>query len=81
MKIDITRKARKQFLKLSPNLKKQAEKQFNFLVKDFRYPSLNTKKYDEKNNIYQARINDDYRFYFNVENDVYMILLILKHPK
>lgn len=39
--------------------------------------SLRAKKYDEKNDLWQARVNDDWRFYFRM----YRIEEIRKHPK
>ena len=37
-------------------------KQLNFLVRNLHHPSLRAKKYDEANDRWQARINDDWRF-------------------
>jgi len=31
--------------------------------------------------IWQARVNDDYRFYFRIAGDEYRILRIIPHPK
>ena len=39
------------------------------------------KKYDEHRDIWQGRINRDYRFYFHIEEDTYYILGITKHLK
>ena len=40
-------------------------KQLNFLSRNLKHPSLHAKKYDEVNDVWQARINDDWRFYFS----------------
>jgi plasmid maintenance system killer protein len=37
-------------------------KQINFLIRDLAHPSLHAKKYDEAKDLWQARINDDWRF-------------------
>ena len=50
-------------------------------MKDLRYPSLKSKKYDEARGIWQARISQDYRVYFLIEGDTYVILSMIKHPK
>jgi plasmid maintenance system killer protein len=42
---------------------------------------LRAKKYDEANDRWQARVNKDWRFYFSIENDTYVILDIIPHPK
>ena len=51
------------------------------LVENFRYPSLRAKKYDESRNIWQARINRDWRFYLIITGDTCLILNIIPHSK
>jgi len=46
-----------------------------------RHPSLRAKKYDEARDIWQARINSGWRFYFKIEEDVYYLLDVIPHPK
>lgn len=67
------------YVALSENLKKKVDKQLEYLVKDLRHPSLRAKKYDEAEDIWQARIDGGYRFYFKIEGDVYILLRIKKH--
>jgi mRNA-degrading endonuclease RelE of RelBE toxin-antitoxin system len=62
-------------------VRKDFEKQLRFLLRDIRHPSLRTKKYDETRGIWQARVNDSWRFYFCIEGDVYVLLSIIVHPK
>ena len=38
-------------------------------------------KYDEANNVWQARVNRDWRFFFTIEGDVYTMVHIGPHPK
>jgi len=77
----LTKDAGKQYLKLPKRIQSLFDKQLDFLLEDFRYPSLNSKKYDEGLGLWQARINDFYRFYLIVRGDVYVIVEIRKHPK
>jgi plasmid maintenance system killer protein len=56
-------------------------KQINFLVRDLRHPGLHAKKYDESEDRWQARVNDDWRFYFRIDGNVYRILDLIPHPK
>jgi hypothetical protein len=35
--------------------------------------SLHAKKYNESRGLWQARINDDWRFYFTIESDAYIL--------
>src|SRR5260370_4843224 len=39
-------------------------KQLGFLASNLQYPSLRAKKYDEANDLWQARVNRDWRLYF-----------------
>lgn len=54
-------------------------KQLTFLVEDIRHPSLRAKRYDDIR--WQARVTRDWRFYFRIEDDVYVLLDIMRHPK
>jgi len=51
------------------------------LVENLRHPSLRAKKYDESQNIWQARVNKDWRFYFTIQGDTYVLRNIIAHPK
>lgn len=57
------------------------DKQAQFLLSDIRHPSLHAKKYDERYNIWQARVNRDWRFYFTINGDAYYIIDMKPHPK
>jgi len=52
-----------------------------FLEQDLHHPSLRAKKYDESQDLWQARVNRDWRFYFQIHDDVYYIVDIIPHPK
>ena len=62
-------------------VQRKFSKQVNFLLEDLRHPSLRAKKYDEGEDTWQARVDDDFRFYFLIERDTYVLLDIRKHPK
>jgi len=51
------------------------------LEQNLHHPSLRAKKYDESKNLWQARVNDDWRFYFKIIDDTYRILKVIRHPK
>jgi hypothetical protein len=44
-------------------------------------PIGRAKKYDEAKGIWQDRVNDDWRFYFAIIDDIYRILKVIRHPK
>ena len=81
MRVRLLPSAQNDYDALPIRLKRAVDKQLSFLLRDIRYPSLRAKKYDETNDIWQARVNDDYRFYFRIDDDEYRILRIIPHPK
>ena len=81
MKARFTEPFLRRFKKLPETTKKKFEKQLIFLLENLRHPSLRAKKYDETNDIWQARVDSLYRFYFKIQNDTYSIIAITKHPK
>jgi mRNA-degrading endonuclease RelE of RelBE toxin-antitoxin system len=56
-------------------------KQLNFLLNNLRHPSLHAKKYDETKGIWQARVDKNIRFYFQIDGETYILLEIERHPK
>jgi hypothetical protein len=66
----------------APQAVQQAfDKQSEFLLADFRHPSVRAKKYGVPGDLWQARVNDSWRFYFTIEGDVYHLHEIRVHPK
>ena len=64
-----------------PAVRKAFFKQLKFLEQNPRHPSLRAKKFDETRAIWQARVNDDWRFYFQIVDGAYRILSVISHPK
>lgn len=56
-------------------------KQIRFLVGNLHHPSLRVKKYDEGRDLWQARVNQNWRFYFTIKGDTYRIEDVIPHPK
>lgn len=56
-------------------------KQLRLLAEDLRHPSLRAKKYDESTDTWQGRVNRDWRFYFRIIDDSYLVLKVIPHPK
>ncbi len=81
MKVQYTPRAERDYDDLPTRIRRAVDKQLGFLLQNIRYPSLQAKKYDEANDIWQARVNDDYRFYFQIVGDTYLIIRITPHPK
>ena len=81
MKAKFTEPFQRSLEKLSSETKEKFKKQLSFLVRDIRYPSLRAKKREELGDVWQARVNGNYRFYFQIKGNIYLILDILKHSK
>lgn len=66
---------------MPPLIRKAFAKQLRFLLDNRAHPSLHAKKYSEALDVWQARITRDWRFYFQIEGDEYVILSVIPHPK
>ncbi len=71
----------RSYSKAPKEIQQAFDKQPLLLLQNLRYPSLRTKKIDETNDAWQARVNQDWRFLFQIVGDTYIILNIFPHPK
>ena len=62
-------------------VRKAFHKQLAFLEGNLLHPSLHAKKYDEAGDLWQARVNRSWRFYFLIQNDTYIITKGIAHPE
>ncbi len=81
MRVLFTPHLERSYAKLSFRIQRAFDKQLALLLRDLRHPSLRAKKYDEGQDIWQARITGGYRFYFRIEGDTYKIISITSHTK
>ncbi len=81
MKAAFSSRSIRQYAKLHTTVQDRFDKQLGLLLMNLQHPSLRAKKYSEAENIWQARVNDHYRFYFQIVDDTYRILDITGHPK
>ncbi len=81
MKADYSERAGKTLLGLPDEVRRALYKQVRFLEQNLRHPSLRSKKYDESLDLWQARVNSDWRFYFFIRDDIYYIVDVVPHPK
>lgn len=80
MKLRFTEKADKDYAGMPVNIRKAFAKQLRFLLMNLAHPSLHAKKYSESLDVWQGRVTRDWRFYFKIEGDEYIILSIIPHP-
>jgi len=81
MKIDYLPQALEALEDAPAQVRKAFFKQVKFLEQNLQHPSLRAKKYNESQDLWQARVNQDWRFYFNIVGDRYVIRDIVPHPK
>jgi mRNA interferase RelE/StbE len=81
MRLDYAPQFLRSSAKAPPHIQKLFQKQAALLLQNMRHPSLRAKKYDEAQDIWQARVSGDWRFYFRIEGDIYYLLNIRSHPK
>ncbi len=81
MKIYRTKRLVNSYASAPPEVQRAFDKQLRLLLDNLQHPSLRAKKYDEVNNVWQGRVNRDWRFYFKIEGDAYYIIDMTPHPK
>jgi len=80
MRLLYTERFRRSYAGAPSSIQKR-HKQLALLVENLRHPSLRAKKYDEVRDIWQARVNSGWRFYFVIRGDLYYLLDLIPHPK
>jgi mRNA-degrading endonuclease RelE of RelBE toxin-antitoxin system len=71
----------RSYSKAPARIQRAFDKQSLLLLQNIRHPSLRAKKYNEGENKWQARVTGDWRFYFKIEGDTYILQDIIPHPK
>ena len=79
MQIKTLRQFDDTYAALPESIRRKVAKQIKMLAADLRYPSLHAKKYNETRDIWQARIDRSYRFYFTIDGDTYILTDLIKH--
>ena len=74
MKAAYTKRARKFSTISRMQSATPSSKHVKFLEQNLHHPSLRARKYE-------ARVDKDWRFYFQIHNDVYYIVDIIPHPQ
>ncbi|OFW41656.1 MAG: hypothetical protein A3J28_17000 [Acidobacteria bacterium RIFCSPLOWO2_12_FULL_60_22] len=81
MKIVLSNRAIDALTNSPPSTQRAFEKQLRFLAHNLHHPSLRAKKYRETEELWQARVNRNWRFYFKIVGDAYIITDVIAHPK
>lgn len=81
MKVRRTKTFDKAFLKLPEHLQAKAEKAIRLLLQDFHHPSLHTKKMSGQKDIWEARVDYQYRFTFTLDEDTVVLRVVGNHDE
>ena len=81
MKVVLTDRAIEALKDAPSPVQRAFDKQLRFLAQNLHHPSLRAKKFSESEDLWQARVNKDWRFYFKIEGDTYIIVRIIPHPQ
>ena len=81
MKVDYLPRVQAGLRQAPDRVRKAFFKQVELPEFDLRHPSLRAKKYDPERGVLPARVNKDWRFYFNIVGDTYIIRDIIPDPK
>lgn len=81
MRVLFSEQFTRSFKEAPERVRREFGKQVGFLLSNLLHPSLHAKKYDEARDIWQARVNEGWRFYFRIEGDLYHLIDIVPHPK
>ena len=69
MRLSYTERFRRSYESAPARIQRAFDRRIALLVQNLRHPSLRAKKYDESRDIWQARVNGGWRFYFKIEGD------------
>ncbi|BDC51436.1 hypothetical protein F183_A37520 [Bryobacterales bacterium F-183] len=81
MKVVLSERAVRSLRGATPLVRKAFYKQLSFLEQNANHPSLQAKKYNVSGDLWQARVNRSWRFYFVIQNDRYVVVDVIAHPK
>jgi hypothetical protein len=81
MKLQWTSHFTRAYGKAPKEIQAAFEKQSLLLLQDLQHTSLRAKKYDEGKDRWQGRVTKDWRFYFFIQGDTYVLQDITRYPK
>lgn len=80
MNLVISPRARKQLSKFPKNIQAKVNRQFHFLLVNYRHPSLRARKMGSSK-MFESRIDIHYRFTFQIEKNTIYVLTIGPHDE
>ena len=81
MRVKYTNRFLVSYKKAPFKIRSAVDRKIELLITNLRHPSLCSKKYDETRGVWQARVNNDWSFYFLIEGHTYHLIYMMRHPK
>jgi len=82
MRLKWTKPFVKDYQKLPQQIQKQIDQKLGFLLQNIRHPSLRVKKVQGKReDIYELSVTMNYRLFFQIESDAYVLLAVGTHTE
>ncbi len=72
MKLQRTSHFARAYAKAPKEVQTAFDKQSGLLLQNLLHPSLRAKKYDEAKDRWRGRVTKDWRFYFLIQDDIYI---------
>jgi hypothetical protein len=81
MRVALTEPFAANLIASPPEVQKPFGKQLTNLLRDLRHPLCERRSTRSVRDYGRPRINDDWRMYFTIEGDTYLLRAITPHPK
>jgi len=69
----------RDYKKLPPSIQKRTYEKLKLLVQNLSYPSLRVKRVQKFKGVFEGSITKDYRFFFQITTEGYVLLRVGKH--
>jgi len=81
MKIKAYRRFLKAYRHLPEDVQKKVDKQITLLSKDYKYPSLHSKKIKGREGIWEARVDIHHRLTFEIIDNTIFLRVVGNHDE
>jgi len=70
---------KRDYNKLPASIQKRTDEKLKFLVQNVSHPSLRVKRVQKHKGVFEGRVTKDYRFFFQITTEGYILLRVDKH--
>ena len=70
---------KRDYKKLPPSIQKKTDEKLKLLVQNLSHPSLRVKRVQKYKGVFEGSITRDYRFFFQITTEGYVLLRVGKH--